>query len=95
MLVPTSAYASEIYLVSEKPVYSPNDWIKIFVDIDGYTGEEVSWKATKPDGSISQGILTNIKASQTTHTITRTAFDHQFGTWSIEYFHNDATAKID
>ncbi|MDX1595797.1 MAG: hypothetical protein R3327_02540, partial [Nitrosopumilaceae archaeon] len=59
------------------------------------TGEEVSWKATKPDGSISQGILTNIKASKTTHTITRTAFDHQFGTWSIEYFHNDATAKVD
>ena len=94
IVLPVSVYGSEISLSSEKQLYSPNDWIKILVDIDGYTGEEVSWNATKPDGMVSQGILGNIKGSKTTHIITRTAFDHQFGEWVLEYFHNDATAKI-
>lgn len=92
--VPTSAFASEIYLNPESNTVGPNDWIKVLINIDGYSGGDVSWSATKPDGTISEGKLSNLKASKATHTITRNAFDHQFGTWTIEYFYNDASASI-
>ena len=94
IFVPISASASEIYLDPENDVVGPNDWIKILINIDGYSGGDLFWSATKPDGTVVEGKLSNLKASQATHTITRNAFDHQFGTWTLEYYYNDAATSI-
>lgn len=94
-MIPSFAYASEISAIPEKVMFGPNDWIKIFVDIDGYSGGLVSWTATPPDGNIMSGSLTNIKASKATHSIVRNAFDNQFGNWKIEYVYNDVKKLID
>lgn len=41
-MIPSFAYATEISAIPEKEMFGPNDWIKIFVDIDGYSGGTVS-----------------------------------------------------
>ncbi|TAK25925.1 MAG: hypothetical protein EPO37_01690, partial [Nitrosarchaeum sp.] len=94
-IVPQIAYGSEISAISEKELFGPNDWIKIFLDIDGYSGGEVSWNATQPDGTTIDGSIASLQASKTTHTITRNAFDNQFGHWKIEYQYNDAKKLVD
>src|SRR3989338_7107289 len=93
--IPQIAYGSEISAIAEKELFGPNDWIKIFVDIDGYSGGTVSWNATQPDGTFVIGSLASLKASKATHTITRNAFDNQFGHWKIEYQYNDIKKLID
>jgi len=93
--IPQIAYGSEISAIAEKELFGPNDWIKIFVDIDGYSGGTVSWNATQPDGTFVSGSLASLKASKATHTITRNAFDNQFGHWKIEYQYNDIKKLID
>jgi sugar lactone lactonase YvrE len=95
LLIPPVAYGSEIITEPEKILFDPNEWIKILVEIDGYSGGDISWNATLPDGASIDGILSNLKASKTTHTITRNAFDGQFGTWTIQYDYNDAVKIID
>jgi len=94
-IVPQIVYGSEISAISEKELFGPNDWIKIFLDIDGYSGGEVSWNATQPDGTTIDGSIASLQASKTTHTITRNAFDNQFGHWKIEYQYNDAKKLVD
>lgn len=94
-LIPNIAYGSEITAEPEKTLFDPNEWLKIFVEIDGYSGGDVTWSATMPDGTITDGILSSIKASKSTHTIIRNAFDGQFGTWKIQYDYNDAVTVID
>ena len=95
LLIPPVAYASEIIAEPEKILFDPNEWIKILVEIDGYSGGDISWNATLPDGTSIDGILSNLKASKTTHSIIRNAFDGQFGTWSIQYDYNDDVKIID
>ena len=82
------AYGAEIISTPLKNPFGPNDWIEIDLKIDGYSGGDVSWNATKPDGSIISGELTSFKASKKLHSIIRDAFDNQFGTWKINYFYN-------
>jgi len=85
------AYAIEIITVPEKDPFGPNDSISISVEIDGYQGGNVEWIAHKPDGSSDSGVLTALKGGKKTHVIGRTAFDNQFGTWSIDYIYKDIT----
>ena len=94
-IVPQIAYGAEISAIAEKELFGPNDWIKIFVDIDGYSGGAVNWNATQPDGTAISGSLASLKASKVTHIITRNAFDNQFGHWKIEYRYNDVKKLID
>ena len=95
LLIPQIAYGSEITAEPEKILFNPNEWIRVLIDIDGYSGGDVTWSAALPDGTITDGVLSNIKASKTTHTIIRNAFDGQFGTWTISYEYNDTVKVID
>ena len=88
------AYATEIIANPLKNLFGPNDWIQIELEIDGYVGGVVNWDATKPDKSTISGELSNFKAGKKTHTITRDAFDNQFGTWVIGYNYNDVVKTI-
>ncbi|MCE9617162.1 MAG: hypothetical protein K8Q88_02205 [Nitrosarchaeum sp.] len=94
-IIPQIAYGSEISAIPEKAIFGPNDWIKIFLNIDGYSGGEVNWNATQPDGSTVSGSIASLQASKTTHTIIRNAFDNQFGHWNIEYQYNNVTKLVD
>lgn len=89
------AYGSEILATPESELFGPNDWITIFVVIDGYAGGPVTWNATQPDGKIISGSLQSLQASKVTHNIIRTAFDNQFGHWTIEYQYKDLKKLID
>ncbi len=95
LLIPPVAYGSEIIAEPEKILFDPNEWIKILIEIDGYSGGDITWNATLPDGTSIDGVLSNLKASKTTHTIIRNAFDGQFGTWKIQYDYNDDVKIID
>ena len=95
LLIPQIAYGSEITAEPEKILFDPNEWIRVLIDIDDYSGGDVTWSATLPDGTITDGVLSNIQASKTTHTIIRNAFDGQFGTWEISYEYDDAITIID
>ena len=94
-IIPQIAYGSEISAIAEKELFGPNDWIKIFVDIDDYSGGVVRWNAIQPDGTTISGTLPSLQASKVTHTIVRNAFDNQFGHWKIEYQYNNAKKLID
>jgi len=94
-VIPQIAYGAEISAIAEKELFGPNDWIKIFLNIDGYSGGTVNWNAIQPDGTAISGSLASLKASKVTHTITRNAFDNQFGHWKIEYRYNDVKKLID
>ena len=95
LLIPQVAYGSEIIAEPEKILFDPNEWIKVLVEIDGYSGGDVSWNATLPDGTSLTGELSNLKAAKTTHTIIRNAFDGQFGIWKIQYDYNDDVKVVD
>ena len=94
-IVTQIAYGSEISAISEKEMFGPNDWIKIFLNIDGYSGGDVNWNATQPDGATVSGTIASLQASKTTHIIIRNAFDNQFGHWKIEYQYNDVKKLVD
>ncbi len=94
-IIPQIAYGSEISAIPEKAIFGPNDWIKIFLNINGYSGGEINWNATQPDGTTVSGIIASLQASKTTHTIVRNAFDNQFGNWTIEYQYNDVKKLVD
>ncbi len=53
------------------------------------------WTATKPDGTVSDDVFSNIQASKTNHSISRDASDGQFGTWKIQYEYKDVVKIID
>jgi len=88
------AYATEIIANPLKNPFGPNDWIQIEFEIDGYVGGIVNWNATKPDKSIISGELSSFKSGKKTHTITRDAFDNQFGTWIIQYYYNNVVKTV-
>ena len=95
LFLPQMAFASEIIAVPETDTFGPNDWIKIPVKIDGYSGGALYWNATKPDGSIETGVFQNLQASKVVHTINRNAFDNQFGNWTVVYQYKNLTKSID
>jgi len=94
-IVPQIAYGSEISAIAEKDLFGPNDWIKIFLHIDGYSGGVVTWNATQPDGKTVSGTIPSLQASKATHVIIRNAFDNQFGHWKIEYQYNNIKKLIE
>jgi len=89
-----SAYGEEIMAIPVKDLFGPNEWIEIDLQVDDYVGGSVVWTATKPDGSTEEGELSNFRAKKLHHTISRTAFDNQFGTWEIEYHYNEVKKTI-
>ena len=93
LIIPQVAYGFEILAEPEKPLFGPNEWLKIFIEVDGYSGGDVEWSAMLPDGASIDGILSNLKGAKTIHSISRNAFDGQFGTWKIQYEYKD-TVKI-
>jgi len=95
LIIPQVAYGTEILAEPEKSLFGPNEWIKIFIEVDGYSGGNVEWSAMMPDGTSIDGIFSNLKAHKTTHSIIRNAFDGQFGTWKIQYEYNDTVKIID
>ena len=94
-IIPQIAYGTEISAILEKEMFGPNDWIRIFLYIDDYSGGMIDWNATRPDGTTISGTLPSLKESKTTHTIVRNAADQQFGHWKIEYQYNDIKKLID
>jgi len=88
------ATAIEIIATPLEDLFSPNDWIVIDVDIDGYFGGVVNWNATRPDNSTLSGEFTSLKASHKTHFISRDAFDNQFGTWTLNYFYGGTSKTV-
>lgn len=95
LFIPQIVYGAEISAIPEKELFGPNDWIIIFLDVDDYSGGTVTWNATLPDGDSFGGFIPSLKASKATHTITRNAFDHQFGQWNIEYQYKNIKKQID
>ncbi|NJK77924.1 MAG: hypothetical protein HC944_03030 [Nanoarchaeota archaeon] len=89
------AYGSEILATPKSELFGPNDWITIFVVVDGYAGGPVTWDATQPDGKVISGSLPSLQASKATHNIIRTAFDNQFGNWTVVYNYKDVQKSID
>lgn len=95
LIIPQVAYGFEILAEPEKPLFGPNEWLKIFIEVDGYSGGDVKWSAMLPDGASIDGILSNLKGAKTIHSISRNAFDGQFGTWKIQYEYKDTVKIID
>ena len=89
-----SAYGEEIMAIPVKDLFGPNEWIEIDLQVDDYVRGSIVWIATKPDGSTEEGELSNIRTKKIHHTISRTAFDNQFGTWQIEYHYNEVKKTI-
>ncbi len=92
--IPGMVYGADITATPKSSTVGPNDWIVIDLKIDGYKGGDVGWVATKPDGTSESGTLTSFQALKKTHTISRTAFDNQFGTWKIDYTYNDIKKSV-
>ncbi|QUC65334.1 6-bladed beta-propeller [Nitrosopumilus sp. K4] len=92
--MPQNVFALELDAVAEKEVFGPNDWLKVFVKLDKYSGGKINWNVTKPDGAMLNGFFENIQASKVTHTISRNAFDNQFGTWTFDYSYKNATKQV-
>ncbi|MBS3925108.1 MAG: hypothetical protein KGZ34_00220 [Nitrosarchaeum sp.] len=92
-LIPV-AYGAEIIATPKMEVFGPNDWITVFVVVDRYVGGTVEWNATQPDGKIITGSLPSLQASKATHNIIRTAFDNQFGNWTIQYNYKDIQKTV-
>ncbi len=93
-LIPV-AYGAEIIGTPKMEMFGPNDWITVFVVVDGYAGGPVEWTATQPDGKVITGSLPSLQASKATHNIIRTAFDNQFGNWTIQYNYKDIQKTVD
>lgn len=80
-----------IIAVPRTEAFGPNDPIQIDLNITNYVGGWVSWVAHRPDKSILSGYITQFKEGVSTHQITRSAFDNEFGDWSIDYNYNNLT----
>lgn len=94
IFVPHTAFAIEIIGQPENEVVGPNDWLRIFVKINGYSGGKIDWNLKKPDGSTESGFFENIQASKVTHTIVRNASDNQFGLWEIKYQYKNIVQTV-
>lgn len=92
-LIP-AAYGTDITGTPKMEMFGPNDWITVFVVVDGYAGGPVEWTATQPDGKTITGSLPSLQASKATHNIIRTAFDNQFGNWTIQYNYKDIQKTV-
>ena len=80
------ANAITITATPQTPTFGPNDWILVNLKIQGYNGGPIAWIAHRPDNSIISGNLTQIRGDGTVvQQIVRSAFDHYFGNWSIDY----------
>ena len=88
------AYGLDIIATLEKDPFGPNDWIRIFLEIEDYAGGEVNWSVTFPDGATDSGVWSSLSGGKTTHTISRNAFDNQFGDWSIQYVYKNITKTV-
>ncbi len=91
---PISVSAIEIDATPEKLSFEPNDWITVFLKIDGYTGGEIMWSADTPNNSTKSGTLSSYSGTIVKHTITRTAFDNLFGNWDITYSYKNNKKTI-
>jgi len=94
ILAPQLVFGFEINATPENDPFGPNDKIRIYLEIDRYLGGGIDWILTKPDGTTDSGNLSNLKAKKVTHYISRTAFDNQFGKWTIEYQYQDVSKTI-
>src|SRR5437899_11619250 len=54
------ANAVTISAVPQEPVFGPNDWIKVDLNIGGYSGGPITWVAHRPDNSMTSGTLYDI-----------------------------------
>src|SRR5574341_392386 len=87
-LIPHNADALTITATPQKTNFEPNDWIRIDLSIDGYLGGVIDWIAHRPDNSTISGSLENLRDGKITHQIRRSAYDNDFGNWSINYTYN-------
>lgn len=92
--IPGLAFGLEITATPQQNSFGPNDWIVVNLQINGYQGGDVKWTAHKPDGTTNSGTLSSFQASKQTHSISRTAFDGQFGEWTLDYTYKDVTKTI-
>ena len=88
------AYAIEIIATPQKNPFAPNDWIEILLEIDGYQGGPIDWIAAKPDGTTVSGQFSSLSGEQKMHSISRTAFDNQFGEWIIKYQYKTLSKSV-
>ncbi len=90
-----NASAVTIDATPQQQEFGPNDWIKVNLLIHGYNGGPVKWTAQRPDNSIISGTLvTGIKGGTIQHQIIRTAFDNEFGVWSISYMYGGSNQTV-
>lgn len=85
-LIPHDADAvTTITATPQKINFGSNDWIRVDLSINGYLGGAVNWIAQRPDNSTVSGSLENLRDGKITHQIIRSAYDNDFGNWSISY----------
>ena len=58
------AYGIDIIATLEKDPFGPNDWIRIFLEIEDYAGGEVNWSVALPDGATDSGVLSSLSGRQ-------------------------------
>ncbi len=81
-----NANAITMTAVPEKQEFGANEWIKVYLAIQGYSGGQINWVAHRPDNSIISGVVTDqFKPQKIVHQIIRDANDNQFGSWTIDY----------
>ena len=81
-----NANALTISATPQKQEFGPNEWIKVDLEIQGYTGGDIKWVAHRPDNSIINGtVIQQVKSGHVMHQIIRDASDNEFGPWSINY----------
>jgi len=86
------AEAATITATPKTQAFGPNDWIVVYLKVQGYHGGPISWIAHRPDNSTLSGNLTTVKSDGTAlQQIIRTAFDNMFGNWSITYKYDNST----
>jgi sugar lactone lactonase YvrE len=79
----------------KSPIFGPNDWIIINLNIQGYNGGPVTWVAHRPDNSTISGTINQLRGGVfAVHEILRDAFDNYFGTWSIDYMYGGVKQTI-
>ena len=90
-----NASALTINAVPQKQEFGPNDWIKVNLEIHGYTGGIIKWVAHRPDNSVISGTVDEqVRGEKTVHQIIRDAFDNEFGPWSINYIYGDSNQTV-
>jgi len=90
-----NASAVSIDVTPQEEEFGPNDWIKVSLLVHGYNGGPIKWTAHRPDNSTISGMLdTGIRSGAAVHQIVRSAFDNEFGTWSINYAYGDSNQTV-